>query len=247
MHRTGKGTIMTRSTRFFYGWLIGSMSLCAYSASVTAQVAGAAGAAASAYKPPMRGAPASRVGGGSRGAGDDAPHVSVLAPDHTGLTTKEQPALYWFVSKPVAAKLEVTVINEQAVKPALEQELGAPAAAGIQRLRLADFNVKLQPGIEYRWHVSLVLDPRQRSNDIIASGTIQRVAPSAQLQARMQKLDRRESARVYAEEGIWYDAIEVISEAIEANPNDRAARRQRALLLQQVGLTEAGRYDSDAP
>jgi len=222
------------------------MSLWAYSAGAAAQGARDDGAAAPAYKPPMRGAPASRVGGGSRGAGDDAPHVSVLAPDHTGLTTREQPALYWFVSKPAAAKLEVTVINEQAVKPALEQELPAPAAPGIQRLRLADFNVKLQPGIEYRWHVSLVIDPKQRSNDIIASGTIQRVAPSPELQARMQGLDRRESARVYAEEGIWYDAIDAISEAIDADPNDRAARRERALLLQQVGLTEASRYDSSA-
>jgi len=236
---------MTRSVRWCCCWLVGFVWLWACAAGAAAQGA-RDGAVAPVYKPPMRGAPASRVGGGSRGEGDDAPHVSVLAPDHTGLTTKEQPVLYWFVSKPAAAKLEITVINEQVVKPALEKELAAPAAAGIQRLRLADFNVKLQPGIEYRWHVSLVIDPRQRSNDIIASGTIQRVEPSLQLQASLQKLERRALARAYAEEGIWYDAIEAISEAIEADPNDRGARSQRALLLQQVGLTEASRYDSSA-
>lgn len=236
---------MIRSVRLGCGWLAVFMSLWTYSAVGFAQ--GAREVAAPVYKPPMRGAPASRVGGGSRGVGDDTPHLSVLAPDHTGLTTREQPALYWFVSKPAAAKLEVTVINEQVVVPALEKELAAPAASGIQRLRLTDVNVKLQLGVEYRWHVSLVLDSKQRSNDIIASGTIQRVEPSPELRERLKTLDWRELARVYAEEGIWYDAIDVISQAIELDPSDRAARRQRALLLQQVGLTEASRYDSGAP
>lgn len=198
------------------------------------------------YKPPMRGAPASRVGGGSRGAGDDAPYVAVLAPDHTGLTTKEQPTLFWFVSKPVAAKIEVTVINDQAVNPALEKTIGAPARAGIQRLRLADYGVKLQPGIEYRWHVSLVNDPAQRSNDIVASGTIQRIEPDAALRAKLaQNKDRL--LHVYAEEGIWYDALEAASDFIDAHLSDRQAREQRAAMFDQVGLEAAAKFDRAGP
>lgn len=197
------------------------------------------------YKPPMRGAPASRVGGGSRGAGDDIPFVAVLAPDHTGLTTKEQPVLYWFVSKPVASKIELTVINDQAVKPMLEQDLNAPARTGVQRVRLADYGVKLQPGIEYRWHVGLVVDPKQRSNDIIASGTIQRVAPSPALQTRLAQSGKDRLPFVYADEGIWYDAVEAASELIDANPADMKPRALRAAMLEQVGLEEAAKLDRE--
>ena len=38
------------------------------------------------YKPPLRGAPAVRIDGGSRGSGVSLICLTVLAPDHTGLT-----------------------------------------------------------------------------------------------------------------------------------------------------------------
>src|SRR5262249_9720599 len=51
------------------------------------------------YKPPLRGAPGGRVGGGTRGSGSvrDVFILSALAPDHMGLTVAEQPSLYWFI------------------------------------------------------------------------------------------------------------------------------------------------------
>jgi Flp pilus assembly protein TadD len=49
-------------------------------------------------------------------------------------------------------------------------------------------------------------------------------------------------ARIYAEEGVWYDAIDALSRAIEKSPNDAALREQRAALLEQVGLQAAANY-----
>jgi hypothetical protein len=42
---------------------------------------------------------------------------------------------------------------------------------------------------------------------------------------------------------MWYDAIAALSERIEAAPNDTDLRRQRAALLEQVGLREAAEFD----
>jgi len=47
------------------------------------------------FRPPSRGAPATRLTGGSRGSGDATITLDVLAPDETGLTTQEQPSLFW--------------------------------------------------------------------------------------------------------------------------------------------------------
>ena len=191
------------------------------------------------YRPPMRGAPVARIGGGTRGIGDMTLELVVLAPDHTGLTTKEQPTLYWYVSEPVPTKLEVTVINDEAIDPALEEVVATPGRAGIQKIELAKSGTRLEPGLEYRWFVSVVADPGQRSNDIVASGTIQRITPEGALKARIAKADERALARIYAEEGVWYDAVDAISRLIEKSPNDAALREQRAALLEQVGLQAA--------
>jgi len=194
------------------------------------------------YRPPMRGAPAARIGGGTRGIGELTLELVVLAPDHTGLTTKEQPTLYWYVSEPVPARLEVTVINDEAIDPALEQVVSTPGGAGIQSIDLAKSGASLKPDLEYRWFVSVVADPGQRSNDVVASGTIQRMTPDAALKSRIAGADERDLARIYAEEGVWYDAIDALSRAIEKSPNDAALREQRAALLEQVGLQAAANY-----
>jgi hypothetical protein len=110
------------------------------------------------YVPPKRGAPASRVGGGTRGAGDGAPKVLVLAPEHTGLTISEQPNLYWYISKPVTNKLEVSVSNDESLETVLELTLEGSSKAGIQAIDLARHGVKLKPDVEYRWFVALIPD-----------------------------------------------------------------------------------------
>jgi Domain of Unknown Function (DUF928) len=46
------------------------------------------------------------------------------------------------------------------------------------------------------------------------------------------------ASNVYAEAGIWSDALAAISESVEAAPNQPAFRKQQAALMAQVGLTE---------
>ena len=50
------------------------------------------------------------------------------------------------------------------------------------------------------------------------------------------KFARDGLAGIYAEAGLWYDALAAVSEMIERAPDNRELRRQRAALLAQVGL-----------
>src|SRR5437899_2800630 len=68
------------------------------------------------YKPPLRGAPGGRVGGGTRGAPDRSVVLSVLTPDHSGLTTQEQPSLYWYLSQPTTYPIELTINEGEVAK-----------------------------------------------------------------------------------------------------------------------------------
>jgi len=198
------------------------------------------------YIPPLRGAPASRVGGASRGLTDARVTLSVLAPNHTGLTISEQPSLYWYLADPVAARLELTLIDDQAINPLAEIQLSAPDAPGIQHVDLSKHDIKLKPGVEYQWFVALVPDPKQRSKDILAGGTIKRVEPSPTLSAKLVHARGQQLTYVYAEEGIWYDAIAAVSGLIENAPDNANLKAQRATLLEQVGLPEIAAQDMSA-
>ncbi len=221
------------------GWfdiLRGSVPPATAHASHTGTHAGMA-SAPPLYRPPLRGAPATRIGGGSRGVNGTDWTLRVLAPSHTGLTSQSSPTLYWYTSKAVSGQqTEITVIKQGAVDPVLETTLEGAVAPGIQRLDLSRWGVELETDIEYQWFVSVVQDAAQRSNDFTAGGTIQRVALPASVQARVAGSDAHTVPLIYAEQGIWYDAIDTLSRMIQVNPADDTLRHQRAALLRQEGL-----------
>jgi hypothetical protein len=187
-----------------------------------------------AYQPPRRGAPRARVGGGLRGV-RALPNPLALAPDHVGQTVVAQPSLFWYIdgSPGPGKQLVFTLIDEESIEPLVEVALAAPKRSGIWRVRLADYGVRLAPGQEYEWSVALIPDPAQRSKDVVSSGYIRRVAAP-------EKLERcRPDVDTYADLGLWYDALESISDSIDAAPSDPVLRGQRNALLRQAKLDAA--------
>ena len=193
---------------------------------------GARAATAVLYKPRVANAPPARVGGANRGAGSISVRLAVLAPNHTGFTSREQPVLYWYLSQPVKAKVEITLTTESSVEPLLELALAADKMSGVQSIPLAEHGIRLAPDTEYRWHVALVMDAEHRSKDILASGALMRVAADQQLAARLAGMAGEERALLYAENGLWYDALESASSAKTA----RLSSKLFDNLIEQAGL-----------
>ena len=210
---------------------------------VQAQTQAQASDSASAiYKPPLRGAPARRVGGATRGSGDSDLVLNVLAPDQTGLTTQAQPTLYWYASRPTNTLIELILISDTAEVPVLSKNL-LVTPGGVQAIDLVSYGVTLALDTEYEWFVSVVTNTNQRSKDMTSGGTVRRVAPDAAVAARVAAAGERAAPRIYAEAGLWYDAIGSLSRLIERSPADPELRALRASLLEQIGLTAAASAD----
>ncbi|MEA3211929.1 MAG: hypothetical protein QOE70_4986 [Chthoniobacter sp.] len=197
------------------------------------------------YTPPKTAASGTRHDGdgGSRGSGEKLPSLYVLAPNHTALTTREQPSLFWFQTGPATTRLELTLTQPKNPKPLLKVGAEKAGDGGIHRIPLAKHNVTLTPGVTYKWSVALVPDPANRSQDVIASGTIQRIEPEAKLTAALGTAKADDRAPIYAANGIWYDALEALSDQIDAAPKDKGLRVERAALLDQAGLKDAAAAD----
>jgi hypothetical protein len=203
-----------------------------------------ASAAGVKFLPKTKGVASVRVTGGSRGSGDAAVTLDVLAPDDIGTTTQEQPSLFWYQSKPADAKFELTLLQPNKIKPLVQVKVDRANKTGVQRLKLSDHGVKLAPGVEYQWVVALVTDSQNRSTDLVASGAIKRVETEADLKAKISQATPASLAGIYAEAGIWYDALGALSDQIEAQPDNRALRQTRADLLRQVGLNGAAQAEA---
>jgi hypothetical protein len=192
------------------------------------------------YKPPLRGAPGGRVGGGTRGTGQEPAFVlSVLAPNHTGLTISEQPSLFWFISSASSYPVELTLVDPGKTDPLLELKMNPPVKPGVHRVSLKDHNVRLAPGVSYQWYVAVVPDSNRRSKDILAGGSIERVATPAELTTKLSQASKSQVPALYADAGMWYDALAAIGDLIEQSPQDAALVNQRSALLRQVGLPDA--------
>jgi hypothetical protein len=200
------------------------------------------------FTPKVEGAPSRRVGGGTRGLSDSAtiPTLAVIAPEHTGLTISKQPTLYWYVSNAVDVPFRFTltyddseieagrVSLEESIDPVLETSISNPQA-GIQGIDLAKHGVSLKPNLIYRWAISMVAEG-MRSNDVVTEGTIKLVDKPDNLDAELSKADKKRFAHVYAQEGIWYDAVDSLSKMINKYPNEEQFAQDRDSLLKQVGL-----------
>lgn len=181
-----------------------------------------------------------RVGGGSRGGTDNAPMVEVLVPEHVAFTTEARPMLYWYQSKASNVTFEVSVTEPKNPKPLMLLQTSQPTSAGVHSFRVT---AELKPSVRYRWSVAVVLDPQNRSQDVVAYGVIKRVEPSPDLAAKLAQAPDQDKPALYAQSGIWYDALESLSTQIKKSPGDDALKQERSSLLDQVGLGNA-RFDA---
>jgi hypothetical protein len=196
------------------------------------------------FSPPLRGAPGGRVGGASRGAikpPSPLPTIDLLAPaDQAGQTISAAPTLYYFVSRPVPWPMQLTISAPQLPAPIIEVTIPSARSPGTYPLRLADYRTRLDPGIVYTWSVSIILDPKAWSRNIVASAAILRVPPSPATESAASAAGLRRVA-MFASNGLWYDAISAAFD--DRGPNRHAALDQ---LLQQVGLTDAAHFERTA-
>jgi Domain of Unknown Function (DUF928) len=198
------------------------------------------------YVPPDLGAPPTRTLAATRGLGGAAT-VQVLAPPQTGLTQAAQPTLFWYLDGPAVARVELTLIDQQKIEPLLELDLGAVQTPGIHAVSLAAHGISIEPGRLYQWSVAQVIDPDQRSADLVTSATLQRRVPGPALAQALASAGPTGRLAALALHGYWYDLQAELEAQIRAQPDAAGWRALRADLLAQVGLDAIAEQAASAP
>ncbi len=191
------------------------------------------------YNPPDLGAPTVGVAGATKPL---EPTFGLLAPAHMGLTARQAPTLYWYLAGVDADALVFTLSRSGDLAPVVTTDLPRPSGPGLNRVDLAEHGVKLQPEQEYFWSIVAVLDPQDRSHDLIKKGYLMHREPAenASFEGGLP------GASAAAQAGYWYDAVHALGEAIRRQPDDATLRQARAGLMEQVGLWYVANLDRAA-
>jgi hypothetical protein len=202
------------------------------------------------YVPRDRGLPGRREGGGTRGdclrsasANPTRPTtLTALMPDkNLGLTTSDTPTLFWYVPENAASAAEFILMDENDSE-VYKARFRVTGEAGIISLSLPE-EAGLPPlavGKDYHWSFALICSTQETSDNsgiIYTEGWIQRIEPDAQLQARLASAAEPDRAAIYAEAGIWQDAIASLAAQRRTQPTNAEVTTRWNKLMESVGLT----------
>ena len=148
------------------------------------------------FKPPQLGAPIDRVGGGTRDISKllnkalTAGHIQLLASRKTGLTSSASPTLYWHTATIPTESMELTIQTEG--KTILKKTLDAIKTAGLQKIQLTNYGVKLIEGQDYIWSIST------SKESLVQTGATIRYQQSSTASTNIEDMINA---------GYWYDAV----------------------------------------
>lgn len=163
---------------------------------------------------PDRGSASSTLSGGRRGASASAcaldadipdPAITLLVPEGgSGLTTKAQPTLSWYLESTQPANMQFVLSHPDQATPVYTQQLSANS--GLVEVTLPQ-SASLEVGTRYRWTVFVACNNGE--NEVHARSFVERVA-DLELESAAGTMTSSDRANAYAAKGIWYDALNTL-------------------------------------
>lgn len=154
------------------------------------------------------------------------PELQLLAPnDHIATTVSTHPTFYWYISA-TSLPVRFTLVEPGVSKPVADRRF-LVTRPGVVGVKLPSDVPGLVAGKQYRWTVAVVCDEDRPSANTYAYSWISRVAATPELKSKLAKVSSNSQNRslVYAQSGIWYDALSSSITDYETNYQDEVFSR----------------------
>jgi hypothetical protein len=194
---------------------------------------------AQAFKPPKRGTPVTTAGGATRGSCEAKSKqlTSLLPKEKLGLTIAERPTLFWAIPRSVANTAQLTILGDKESRVVYETTLSLPKTTGIMQFTLPKDAPALEVGKPYRWFLSINCKADGSGNEMSVDGWIERIALPSELAKALKTADPKQQVKIYAEAGIWHEALTTLATLRLSQPKDFRLNASWRELLRSVGLT----------
>lgn len=149
------------------------------------------------------------------------------------LTVSPHPSLLIYFPPSQAETADFVIYNNNTNQLIYKITLNLPKAGGISMITLPKNSPELQTETPYRWTVQLNCPG---SNLPFIQGLIQRNIPTPELTQKLAKTPIDQHWLIYAQAGIWHDAIANLAAQLRQKPNDPQLKENWQKLLNEVEL-----------
>ncbi len=179
--------------------------------------------------------------------GDDREFAALVpdTPETIGVTTQEYPTVYAYVPE-TDGKVEVEfTLSDKDYNDLYTLSFEVDSRGEIIPFQLPrSVNLPPLPTQEpYLWSVTLICNPADPAANSFVEGWIGRFQPTETFVSDLSSGSGLTKAALYADAGVWYEAIDTLAQLRQANPNNAAVQEQWENLLRSVGLEDY----ADAP
>jgi len=194
------------------------------------------------YRPPRRGIPTRRDGAGTRSPGERCmvgqnPLMALTPSDNFSLTSAKQPVFFWYVPGTTAQTAEFRLLDrtDKEVYATVVPMTDVPGVVSVQVP--AQFAAQMTPGTDYVWQFSLKCSATDPSKNPFIEGIVQRIEATPTLKETLALATTpRDIASVYANAGIWHEAIATLAFHRCQQPADATLKSSWQTLLRSVAL-----------
>ncbi|MDY7020128.1 MAG: DUF928 domain-containing protein [Cyanobacteriota bacterium] len=191
------------------------------------------------FQPSSDGVPDGSASGGSRGNLGLLLPVNPKSPEGKiqymlGLTTQANPTFFIYVGKRDTDKVNFTIIDQETQTTIYETEIDMSGDSGIISINLPANVASLEIGKTYNWVVGAIEENALET----ANGSIKRVELNPTVSSQLENADPLDQAVLYAENGIWFDTLEILAEQKQSQPDNEIFAAEWSELLKSVGLED---------
>lgn len=192
--------------------------------------------------------PGGRVRGGARRGSCPSvePQLTALVPftqdgptvtNVWGLTTQPHPTFLFYVpySQDSAYPAEF-VLQDQDANIIYQKAIALPKKPEIISVSLPPDIASLAVNKQYRWFFTIECDLQKPSPPIYVEGVVQRVQLKPTITRQLATASPSQQFAIYAENGIWFEAANILFQLHQKNPQDTEIKTQWQNLLTSIGF-----------
>ncbi|MCC5640521.1 DUF928 domain-containing protein [Nostoc sp. CHAB 5844] len=153
------------------------------------------------------------------------------------LTTSAHPTFWFYVPYSQKANLPAKfVLQDQQSNEVYQQAIALPANPGIISVSLPANAPTLAVNQQYRWFLTFACEKQEQSPPVYVEGVVKRVSLRPEITKELQTATPLQQFAIYAQNGIWHEALTTLAKLRQEHPQDTALKTQWQDLLLSIRL-----------